>query len=578
MAARILGVLVMLAAGTAGCTGIDWTRLQKKQPDVESKRVPGTIDVATESLAYRDTVAQHAWIEGLRRMRVRGEALVIGLGQNGSAECPRQLRQDLLQEMYKQPEFDRRDPDGVTPEELIDGKDTAVVSVAGEIPAAAAAGTRFDVYLEALPGTQTLSLRGGRLWRCELRVFKETGEGSTVAGRPLAIAEGPLFQNPFAVGEQAATRTNARRAMVVGGGRCLEQRRVRLVLTRPSYRRAIRIAARINGRFGSPPVAKAESPSYIQIRIPLAYEDEPLHFLGLVRHVYVPNRPGFAELRARELAKEILRDGALYEDIALAWEAIGRPSLPTVRTLYAHSDRTVSYYASRVGVRLGDYAALAALIHLVRDEKFEGRLEAIKELGRAAGQPGVQMPWQALLEDDDPRVAVAAYEALYPHANRLVKSLQVGQDNFVLDRVPCSRDNLIYAKHTGQRRIALIGNGFRCATPLFYADPGRAFLLNANEADAELMVVRHAPDGLGSSPPMPVPRDAAELLTFLGERPRRNLQGEVVGLGVDYTALIQAMQSLCQDRGINARFMLEQTTTMDLFGPLTRRGRPESKL
>jgi hypothetical protein len=576
MAKRIVIVWVVLVA--TGCKPIDWTRLEPEEPDVDAQKVTGTIVEATESLAFRDSVAQHTWVEGLRRMRVRGEALVVGLGDRGSTQCPRQLRQNILQELYKQPDFQRRKPGELTPEQLIDSRDTAVVSVVGEIPAAASAGTRFDVFVQAIPGTQTASLEGGRLWTCELRIFRDTGDGTTVAGKPLGLADGPLFQNPFAVRDDAATRTDARRGIVIGGGVALEQRRIRLVMTRPSYRRAMQIADRINTRFGGAVVAKAESPSYIQIDIPPEYRHEPRHFLAIVRHVYLPVRPGFAELRARELGKEILREDALHEDISLAWEAIGRPSLVTLRKLYAHSDRVVSYHAARAGIRLGDHSALAAMTHLARDSKFDLRLEAIRELGRAANQPGFQMPWRQLLEDPDPRVAVATYEALYPQGHRLVDSQRVGADNFVLDRIPCARDNLIYAKRSGERRIALIGNGIQCTTPVFYVDPGRAFLLNANEEDEELTVVRNAPDGVGSSPPMPVSRDTGRLLAFMGDQPRRDVSGDVLGLGVDYTALIQAMQSLCQDSGINARFMLEQTTTIDLFGPLTRRGRLESKL
>ena len=575
------GLLLNLAVCLVltGCVGINWSFLEPRRgQDDESNRLEGTVPDITASLAYRDTVAQSARLQGMRKMRVRGYGLVVGLGDRGSAQCPPQLRRTLIQEMHKQPEFQRVGAGHVTPEQLIDSADTAVVMVQGDIPAAAAEGARFDLYVQALPGSQTMSLEGGRLRPCQLRIYRDVSVDASVPGKPLAIAEGPIFRNPFSNREDAATRANVQQGVIIGGGTTLEARRVRLIMSRPSYRQTMAIARRINSRFTGTKVAEAESPSYIKLRVPQEYRDDPGHFLALVRHLYVPDRTGFAEQRARALAKEILEDNALYENIALAWEGIGRPALPTIGKLYGHASKAVSFYAARTGVRLDDHLAVQALARHACDPAGQMRLPAIETLGRARGSLGFLRPLRGMLDDPDPRIRVAAYEALHERNDKIITSWRIGDDNFILDKVPFGHENLIYAKRSGDRRIAILGDGVRCERPIFYNDPGGQFTLNAEEDDATLTVFRRTPQDGIVSPPIPVDCEVDALLAMLGNRPERHENGDVGGLGVDYSAVVEALHELCRLQAINAKFMLEQETTIELFGPLARPGRPESEL
>jgi len=54
--------------------------------------------------------------------------------------------------------------------------------------------------------------------------------------------------------------------------------------------------------------------------------------------------------------------------------------------------------------------------------------------------------------------------------------------------------------------------------------------------------------------------------------------GEAVGLGLDYGAVVRALYYLCQDHAVNAKFILEQPNAAELFGPARPAGRPESEL
>ena len=558
-----------------GCASINWSFLEPKKADTESGKVHGTLAHPASSLAYRDTVAQYAWIEGMRKMQVRGYGVVVGLGDRGSGQCPRQIRDLLIQELAKQPEFQSSGPGELTPQQLIDSPGSAVVQVQGEIPAAATRGTRFDLYVQALPGTQTQSLNGGRLWPCSLRVYRDMAEDTSIPGKVLATGQGPLFRNPFADEADAATKRNVRNAVVISGGITREDRRVRLMLAQPSYRQSGAIAQRINARFTGEKIAAAESPSYIALRVPAAYRADPGHFLALVRHLYVPNHSGFLEQRCRDLAKEIVGPDTLYEDIALAWEGIGRPVTPTIRDLYGHAQKSVSFFSARTGVRLGDDLAAETLIRHASDADGGFRLEAIEELGRAGAVGGPYRPLRRLLDDPDPRIRVAAYEALHRARDELIAARRIGEDNFVLEQVPTSSENLIYATRSGDRRIAVLGTDVKCEPPLFYNDPGEQFLLSAEETDATLTVFRKAPRLGIVSPPIPVHYDLGALVSLLGNAPEKNERGEVRGLGIDYCTLVQALHELCRLRAVNAKFMLESPTTIEMFGPLTPTGRPE---
>ncbi|MFQ5494608.1 MAG: flagellar basal body P-ring protein FlgI [Phycisphaerae bacterium] len=261
---------------------------------------PGNLDLGVapeaaplaDSAAYRDTIGAYTYYEGLRSMRVAGYGLVAGLGGEGASDCPRNIYNRLVQRLYKRHNFagSRVGEITRTPEELIKSRDTAVVIVQANIPAGAVRGSRFDVSVSALPGTQTKSLIGGRLYATDLEILRPVSSSKAISGQVLAQAAGPLFINPFSGGD-SATSVSPRHAVIVNGGLCLQDRRLRLVLMRPSYQLARRIQDRVNAFFPGPRLtADAVSPSFVRLRVPEEYSDDTAHFLGLVRALYLSRR------------------------------------------------------------------------------------------------------------------------------------------------------------------------------------------------------------------------------------------------------------------------------------------------
>jgi flagellar basal body P-ring protein FlgI len=568
-----VGALAFLTLLTPACNFV-WETDDRQRFDLG---VDPIVSPWADSPVYGETIGSVAYFQGMKSIAVRGYGVVVGLGENGSRDCPDQIYKQLIDRLRKRHDFESPivgEP-SLSPERMLRSRDTAVVLVRGEIPPSAPAGTRFDISVSALPGTRTKSLRGGRLYTTELQMFRITGPSSTLAGRTLAEGRGPVFTNPF-TGDDVATQADPRFGTVLGGGIVKEDRRLRLVLIEPSYATARRVQDRINSQFGEDyDIAEATSPSYVELTIPPYFRRDVGHFLSLVRALYMTQDSTFEAQRVRALREQLARPDAPHGDIALCFEGIGRESLAVLDELYTDERPYVNFHAAVAGIRLGDYLAAHTLAMHAEDPQSYFRFQAIRALGTAAGMGKAATTLRDLLEDEDPRVRVAAYEALLDRGDFATVSIPVGEDNFVLDYVPYGNDRFVYAKRSGRQRLALFGQNLHCVTPLFYRAPDGAITLVGNPDADHLTVTRVTPDG-SVSPPLHAPTDLAELLRFLGRAPTPR-GSEVLGVGLDYAAVVRTLYYLCDAGHVNARFMLEQPNTLELFGPGLPPERPETE-
>ncbi len=534
-----------------------------------------------QSAAYRDTIGAYAFFEGLAPMRVRGYGLVVGLGQNGSTDCPKPIYNRLVQAMYKQSRFGSSSVVGekdVSPESMIDDVDTAVVVVYGDIPPAASEGTRFDLSVMALPGTQTKSLRGGRLFTADLEMYRVVSPDVSIAGRILARAAGPIFINPFS-DEGSATKANLLEGTILGGGVAVSDRRLRLVLGEPSYQRARQIQERINAQFpGGERIADAQSPSFVHLRVPSEFRNDTGHFLALVRGLFLSRDPSFESARARELAEEIDRPDAPHAMIASCFEGLGRKAVPALAELYTHPKDHVRFHAAAAGLRLMDHIAGDVIASFAVDPQSRYRFQAIRALGEARDIGATAQALRRLLSDGDSRVQVAAYEALIRRKDPTIDSTVLGGDGFALDAIAASPTEFVYVKRFGERRIALFGENVRCTPPILYRSPDGGLMLNARAGDEELTAIRTVVSRDLSSPPLPAPLELIPLIRLMGSDATVSSKGTVLGLGLDYGAVVHAVYSLCQAGALRAQFVLEQPNAAEMFGPGRGQGRRESEL
>ncbi len=537
-----------------------------------------------EDLLRRGTIGAETLVTNAIAQPIRGFGLVIGLDGRGSGDCPTVIRDYLIEFLTKQ-----IGPQGATvraklpsPGEMIDSPDTAVVEVTALIAAGSRKGARVDLQVRALGGTSTQSLEGGLLLPTELRYFDRAASGQgLIAGGVLAEGGGPLFVNPFAGDDTLAAPADPRQGVVFGGGRVLDEHPTRLMLVRPNYQLAQSIERRINERFGQrPKVAQAQSVGYVELNTPATFARQPEYFRRLVAQLLLDVRPAVAEERLRELSRTALAGDADLARIALSWEAAGRSALPTVQPLYTHADARPRFYAARTGARLGDVTALPVLGGLAAAGAQELRLLAIDELGRS-DSPQASTYLGPLLSGENQDIRVAAYEAILGHSHPGLRSTTFGhvldssQINFVLDVIECAGPPLIYVRQSRLARVAVFGSRMAVTPPVFYNHADDAVTIHTVTGADDLRVFTKRRGKLSDE--LAVPPRVADLITALAERPARDAQQQLRGLGLPYSRVVRIVAALAKQEALPAPLVAEPTTPTAWLGPEVSPDRPETE-
>lgn len=543
---------------------------------------PKAIEAPTTALA--GTIGELTALSGMGGLQVRGIGLVIGLGDRGTTQVSGPVREYLIDELTKQVrvQLDRKSREAFSPQKMIDSPDTAVVEVFGVIPPGATKGASFDISVVSYPGTQTTSLEGGVLWPCELRIVDLSYKGDKLlAGRAVARAAGPIFTNPFA-GGASPTTTDPRRGTVLGGGHTSEPRNMRLVLANASYVTARQIEQRINERFGNAPkTAEAMSQSYVEIRTPDAYADDPVRFARLASHLYLRNDGALQERRLGELHAAAERDDSSLENVSLAWEAMGRIAIPRIQPLYTSDRPTIAYFAARAGLRLGDAAALEVMSRIAGDAQSPYRQSAVGELGRCQF-PQACTAIIPLLSAENQELRILAYEALLRQRHPAIASTRVPhvldplQTNFWLDQIDAPGEPFIYVRRSDMPRIALFGSRAACRLPLFYAHPDGWVTLNGREPGGDVTLFCRTRKSQRLSDPLTAPPRVADVVLAMAEPPIKDDAGRTRGLGLGYSQVLQVLDALTHDDAIAARLVIQQKSMTELLGPDLSPDRPET--
>jgi hypothetical protein len=571
------GVCVLLVL--CGCEGLKEKLTARRPLPAESRPAPA----APVDPVLAGTIGAITYYAEIDPLPVRGFGIVIGLGENGSSDCPTVIRQYLIDLMTRErdswgsAELRRR----FSPAELIDSPSTAVVEVVGVIPAGAVAHESFDLAVRAIPGTSTRSLAGGLLLPCELRMYDvELTEEQLLARRVVARGGGPVFVNPFAGDSPGSGGYDPRRGYIFSGGTALYTRKIRLVLREPSYPMARRLETRINERFNQrPPVAEAISRGYLELEMPRAFQGRPEEFLRLLPHLYVENHAAFVEARLRELSRLAALKNADLDAISLIWEGVGRTALSQIQALYTDPDPLVRFYAARAGLRLQDATALPVVAQAAASDDHSLALLAVRELG-ACRYPQVVSRLIPLLSVSDPELRIAAYEALLGQPQSVIRStkyplaLDPMQLNLVCDVVDASGPPLIYVRRTRVARIAVFGARMPVALPVFYAAPDDSVIINGTEESGVLTVFGMRAGRL--TPTLQVAPRVADLIAALADLPRPDETGQIRGLGLPYSQVVHVVATLCRDGAIAAHFEPERVPLTELFGPELWRYRPET--
>jgi hypothetical protein len=565
-------VLALIAAGgilaAGGCTKEEFNRLWEKDKGSQPEAIT---PIVSKTAALRGTVGELVTIDGLRLLQVRGFGLVVDLADTGGSDGPEQVKQYIMKEMRRR----QTSPDSkLSPADMLKGRDVALVEVTGLVPAAADTGEPFDVVVRAM-GTQTTSLAGGRLFLCDLKPYGESVE-AILNAKTVATATGPVFISPIGLEKEVPTRIDLRVGLVLGGGRAMKPRTVRLVLNESSPSSAMRIVDRLNGRYGKEkPVASGKSIDAIELTIPKEYRERKRLFFEHVLHTMLNNSPTALEQRAKDLGVEIVHPDAEFESIGCAWEAIGRIALPHIREFYFHPLPATNFYAGRTGLRLGDTAGLEVVVKHALNPESSFREQAIEDLGYATNMYGAGECLRKLLDESDTSLRLRAYKALRHSSHPAISTEVLCDDNLILDTVESNGPHMIYVQRSMAPRVAVFGKQMRCRPPLTFPADRRdnRFLctqISAQPDDDHLTVLFKNKHVKMTSPVLSRPLEVVPLIRYLGGSPKKNDEGEVEGLAVPYDEIVDILHTLCETGAIAADFQAEDLTGMETSTDITQ--------
>jgi len=506
----------------------------------------------------RGTVGSLATVQNFNPLPVGGYGLVVGLDGTGSSGVPSYLREDILSTMRKRgvgsARFQNHPLSEISPDQLLAREDTAVVVVRGLIPPGASEGTRFDVLISALQGTQTTSLVGGRLWMTEL------GTQGTRPGvgyfKPLAEASGDTYVNPF---DRREAKQNpdefVYHALVVAGGEVTEDRSVRLRLNRPSYTRARLITDRINERFPSPPeadarTAEAQTQLFVDLNIPPDYRSRPREFVRLVQHLYTQRAPDFVTNQAQRLAEEVKQDPAKATAVSLAWQALGKGVIPIIRRYYEADSRELRLAALEAGARLEDERASQSLDELADHDDPAVRQAVAESLVHLPESLTGSRTLRRLLDDETREVRITAYESLAaindPILDRAAVRSASGEVKYLIDRVPADKP-LVYVTPERIPRVVIFKPDLGFSRPVL-ARIWNNHLMLKGQGDKGKVKLFYQRSGRPQAHTEALAPNVGRLAYYLGHEP--SSQRPEDGLGLSYSQVVDALYQLCEDGSI----------------------------
>lgn len=441
---------------------------------VERPIVEDAPPVYTGPSYLRGSIGSLVRVQGFQPLLVSGFGLVVNLDETGSQGIPVFLRQRMINYARKMGlgSANLRTMN-MNPEQVLADPRTALVRVSGLIPPGAVPGQRFDVLVEALPQTETTSLMGGTLWTTELGI--DGASTSVPFTMTRANARGPIYTDPFVDEESgSAPLTLERRAVVVGGGRVAQDRRIRLVLNQPSWFRSGAIANRINERFPMPPnsadkTANAQTDVYIDLKIPPRFQGDPAEFLRLIGGLYLQGGEGFEVRQTRRLVDVLRNNPQATQDVATAWKSMGRIVLPELRKLYQDPEQRVRIAAIDAGAWLNDPKAVDHLTSLAGSLEPTMRVEAAKMLAYLARHEDAERVLTKLLDDSNLAVRLEAYDALSRVTNSAIQRFEITDAfgvKFVIDRVRISRRPMIYITQERLPKIVIFSSNLPFPKPM----------------------------------------------------------------------------------------------------------------
>ncbi|MHC4551209.1 MAG: flagellar basal body P-ring protein FlgI [Planctomycetota bacterium] len=532
---QVISVCCLVLAVLAGCNTPDESLKPAAGPNPE------------------DTIGSVSEIFYFEAIPLRGIGLVAGLNGKGSSECPPRIRRELEKYIWKQISAEG----GISPQQFIASKDTAVVEVFGVIPSLVSGKDTFDVTVRPLTGTQTVSLKGGHLYTTELKELSRlvNVEQFTAFSKSFATVQGPIFANPL-------SEHNSDQAwFVLGGAKVLRQEKVTLLLNNPDFIVANTVRNRINERFGGK-TAVAISDAQIDLNIPTRYHRQKDRFLKMLQSLQLGENFEIKKQRIEQLVQQLVT-GSDKDSAEIALEAIGRQAANSLAPHLESPDESVRFRVGRCMLNSGDDRSISTLRDVLMDPASSYRLAAIEALSVNGRQSEVRSTLIVAVNDVDINVRLAAYEALLRTQSPVV-SRKIISSSFTVDSVACSGPKMIYVFQQQTPRIVIFGSPVYCRDDIFVQSEDGNIIVNAKPGDKFVSVSRKHPRRHRVVGPIKTGHEISHLIQSLGERPPLNSYSSgLPGLAIPYDEIAAFIKKMCDVGVIDAQFVAGPPAEVD---------------
>ncbi len=531
---KVLTVIILTF--TLACFGGQ----KKKSRDVKKTDTPAAAAVRLDR-----TIGDLAEVVAFSPIPVKGVGLVVGLPNTGSSECPPQTREYLRQYIIAQ-----LGPQNVNAERMINSLDTAVVLVEGFIPPAASKYQSFDVRVSTLPGTQTASLNGGRLYTTELKLIVRVDDAIETS-KILALAAGPIY-----IDHLGEAKANPRSGFVLGGGKSMEDYQITLALLKPDFQTAADIRNRINQRFGRD-TASAVSSEIVYLSVPDKFKNRKARFIELVKSLYITAAAATENEHINSLIENLRigKDRAKYET---AIEAVGKNAVDELQALLESGDEQTKFSAAKCLLAVGNDSGLKILRQHAQDSSSPFQIPAIQAVGEYARKNDAASLMRRLARENNFDVRYNAYKYLQKYDDTSIIRTLVAKD-FYIDQLIAAGPKTIYAARTRQAGIVLFGAPVKCQPDIYVESDDGQIIINALPEEDRISIMRKHPLTKTLMGPLKCSMMLADVIRILGETPTtEDKEKRKLGLGASYSDIVSLLKKMVDKGAVDADFVAGQ--------------------
>jgi hypothetical protein len=497
--------------------------------------------MAEETEKERDldirTVGEVSVIGNVAPMQIHGVGLVTGL--DGTGHCPPGFYRNILEQYLLKHSGPRggeivHDQQKTKIRQVLDSPNNCLVIVTGHLPPGVRKSDRFDVDVKLPEGSKATSLAGGTLLVCDLRVWKSEAELSERlqnsnqlhSGHVYATAKGQLIVG-FGNNQDASELKQGR---IWQGGISRIDRPYAFMMNRDekSLRIANSVAERLNFMYQDDPhskavlsdqqkqillmgdaarqlnqrhdpigatqteMAKAVSKEVINVRVPFAYRFDHERFLRVSRLTPLSDKDTDLP-RYRKRLEKMLLDPRDTMRAAIRLEAMGRDSIPSLKTALENEHPFVRFASAEALAYLGNTAGVDALAQLAREHPILAShcTIALANLGETICRHKLA----DLLVTDEPALRCAAFHALslLDDTDPRLGGININ-DSFLLYRQPMAPNAMVYYSTGKRAQIVCYGRNITLS-PKTRMMVGKDFIVTMNEGESQCMVKRITSQG-----------------------------------------------------------------------------------